>query len=139
MYASQDQQIDMQIKLIALGNHCLEFADWVHPPLRPKYFDMLSLILQRGELSLRSLQLIEESKNNVIPPKIFKRKVDVAADYELFIYQVLSKCIKMLNIKHTDSYKQKFIQSAFAQCYFVIPKFRSTFLSLINKKDLNSS
>ncbi len=76
----------MQIKFIALGNHCLEFAEWVHPPLRPKYFDILSLILQRGELSLRSLQLIEEGKNIKLPTKIYKRKQDVAADFELFIY-----------------------------------------------------
>lgn len=40
-----------------------------------------------------------------MPPKILRRKLDVAVDFELFIYQVLSKCIKTLNIKHTDSYK----------------------------------
>jgi len=48
--------------MIELGNHCLEFGEWVQQTLRGKYFEALTLILNRGELNLASLSLHEPDK-----------------------------------------------------------------------------
>ena len=41
-----------QAQLIELGNHMLEFVDWVSDFLRENYYKILILILQRRELDL---------------------------------------------------------------------------------------
>ena len=35
-----------------LANHVLELCDWVQQGLRPQYYEILNLVLNRGELSL---------------------------------------------------------------------------------------
>lgn len=95
----------MQSELIDLGNHILEFGDWVPTLLRPMYFEVLHKIIARGEMSLASLSLFNVSSDPKISKKIMDKKVDVAADYELFIYKVLKFCIKTLNLRGVDLYK----------------------------------
>lgn len=81
LYGNEGQLIDMQSELIELGNHILEFGEWVPKQLRPIYFEVLHLVILRGELSLASLSLVHPSGDTQIPQKIFYRKIDVAADY----------------------------------------------------------
>jgi hypothetical protein len=45
--------------MIELGTHLLEMGDWVQSTLRSKYFEALTLVLNRGELGLSSLSLQE--------------------------------------------------------------------------------
>lgn len=108
----------MQEIIIELGVHCLDFGDWVPETLRDKYFQILTLIVQRGELNLDSLSLHEPAKYK---PNIFKKKIDVAAAYQVLIYKVLEKCIKSLNLKGVQVYKRTFIEIALSMCFFHVP------------------
>lgn len=102
LYANQSQLIDMQFQLLELGNHILEFGEWTQPLLRPKYHEVLTLVLKRGELSLASLSLVSKDSTD---RKTQARKLEIAADYELFIYKVLKKCILNLNMKCVEPYR----------------------------------
>lgn len=66
--------------------------------LRSKYYETLTWILTRGELGLASLSLMPPAGDSKLPWKVYNKKVDMAASYELFIYKVLKFCIKHLNI-----------------------------------------
>ena len=70
--------------------------------LRPKYHEVLTLVLKRGELSLASLSLVSKDSTD---RKTQARKLEIAADYELFIYKVLKKCILNLNMKCVEPYR----------------------------------
>lgn len=95
--------IMMQQLLILFGNHCLEFGDFVDSDLRPLYFQALTNILNRNELDLGCLSLAEPNK---VAKKIYDQKLEVAVAYQIFIYKVLVQCIKDLNLRDVDSYKQ---------------------------------
>ena len=116
-----------------LGNHCLEFKELVNVNLKPKYYQILTLILSRGELELASLSLQENRL--ILPKKILIKKENVAADYQLFIFTVLLKCIKSLNKQNIEPFKHQFIKHSISMCFFHIPKFREQFLSLIRDQD----
>lgn len=118
--------------MIELGQHLLDFGDWVQSTLRFRYFEALTLVLSRGELNLSSLALHEPEK---VTKKIYEKKIEVAIAYQLFIYKILEKCIKSLNVKGVEPYKRQFIENAITTCFFHIPYFRGHFLQLINEKE----
>lgn len=89
--------------MIELGNHLLDFGDWVNFQHRLQYFLALTQILNRGELNLVSLSL--QDKDN-IDKKTFEKKIEVAVIYQQFIFKVLEKCIKSLNMKGVEAYKR---------------------------------
>ena len=64
--------------MIELGTHLLEMGDWVQSTLRNKYFEALTLVLNRGELSLSSLTMRDIDPSN---KKIYTKKVDIASEY----------------------------------------------------------
>lgn len=92
----------------------------------------MTLVLKRGELSLASLSLVSKDSTD---KKTHARKLEIAADYELFIYKVLKKCILNLNMKCVEPYRKQFTETAITICFFHIPKFRAKFLSLIADKE----
>jgi hypothetical protein len=71
----------------------LDFGDWVKTTLRAKYFDTLTLLLNRGELGLASLSI---QKGTSMSTKEYNLKVDIGCMYQLFIHKVLEKCVKSL-------------------------------------------
>ena len=125
----------MQQLLITFGSHCLDFGDYADQKLRPFYFQALTDILTRDELSLACLSLADSNKET---KKIFDQKLEVAIAYQIFIYEVLGYCIKNLNLRDVEQYKQKFIENAISIGFFHIPDFRGNFLKLMSEKDLNS-
>jgi hypothetical protein len=45
----------MQASLIEFGNHLLKMKDFVAECVRPSYYEMLTVLLLRGELELGNL------------------------------------------------------------------------------------
>jgi hypothetical protein len=54
-YQSPEELIQMQASLIEFGRHLLDMKDWVQECARPLYYDMLTLLLLRGELDLGNM------------------------------------------------------------------------------------
>ena len=46
------EMIKMQSAMIEMGQHCLEFSSYVNPFISEYYYDIMRLILLRGELDL---------------------------------------------------------------------------------------
>ena len=91
--------IVMQQLLITFGSHCLDFGDYADHKLRPFYFEALTDILTREELSLACLSLADQKMEN---KKVFEKKTEVAIAYQIFIYEVLGYCIKNLNLRDVE-------------------------------------
>lgn len=106
-FESEDQMIDFQNELIELGSHCLEFCEWVQAALRQYYYEILILILQRDCLHLGQLSLKHPSDQKPLSKKLFARKAQTAANYQLFIYKVLRFSIKHLNLRSVADEKAK--------------------------------
>lgn len=54
-YQNSEELIQMQASLIEFGRHLLDMKDWVKECARPLYYEMLMLLLLRGELDLGNL------------------------------------------------------------------------------------
>ena len=114
-----------------LANHVLELCDWVQQGLRPQYYEILNLVLNRGELSLGQLKITEEGSSK----DFLQKKIELGVAYQLFIYKVLEKCIKKLNMKGVETYKRQFIETGISTSFFHLPAVKSEFVGLLSKKE----
>ena len=76
-----------------MGKHALEFCEWVSEILRESYYNILILVLQRNELDLGQMGFLDDSK---IPDKVMKAKLQVAQEFQVFVYQALETSIKSM-------------------------------------------
>ena len=51
-YSSIMEMTKMQRAMIEIGHHCLDFCSHVSPYIREYYYDIIRLVLLRGELDL---------------------------------------------------------------------------------------
>jgi len=87
--------------------------------------------MERAELDLGQLTMLptfvgaDEGpiKKSNMASKYSKEKITVAANYQFFIYRVLQKNIRSLNLRGVEVYKRTFIETGIAICYFRIPEF----------------
>lgn len=56
-YQNSGELIQMQTSFIEFGRHLLQMKDWVQEAARPLYYDMLTLVLLRGELNLGNMTI----------------------------------------------------------------------------------
>jgi hypothetical protein len=87
--------------------------------------------LNRGELSLGQLKITDEPTGKAL----MQKKIEVGAAYQYFIYKILEKCIKKLNMKGVEPYKRQFIETGISTSFFHIPAFQNQFISLLSQKE----
>ena len=124
-----------QAQFIELGEHILEFCEFVNQYLKEYYFKVLVAILDRGELDLG--QMIFE-KDELSNKKLLQNKKALAGAYQRFTFKVLESGLKSLTAKTIDAYKRTFVCKAIVNGYFRVPAFRSIFLEAIENGDQRS-
>jgi len=113
----------------------LSFVDFVDYDLKGLYYEILHLILQRGELDLGQVGIFTKAsaRHN---KSVINAKKKVAVKYQYFIYDALRYCIDKLSRKSVDFYKRDFISINIGIAYFKVPEFRERFMEAIMREKL---
>lgn len=64
IYSSEADMLRAQALFIDIGNHMLEFCDYVDQFLRVEYYGILCAVLERGELDIGQMQVEKDSLSN---------------------------------------------------------------------------
>jgi hypothetical protein len=74
IYTDPETLMRAQTALLDLGVHLLQFCDFVSEILREKYYEMMTLLLERGELDLSQLQVGITADMSVKQAKKYREK-----------------------------------------------------------------
>jgi len=64
IYNSTQNLMRAQAVLIEIGEHMLEFCEYVDQWLKERYYKILTAILDRGELGLSQMEIDEEHQKD---------------------------------------------------------------------------
>ena len=122
--------------LINLGINIINSMDGFGKEQRELCFDILILINNRKELTLRSLSLltnIENNDNNNNNENNLKKnlQINVINSFLEFMNKSLINALNKLTNRFSDEQSTNFISEYLAICYFRIPAFRHCFLKAI--------
>lgn len=131
IYKNVSLGIKAQEILIELACHCLQYIDIIDPNIKGKYFEIINLILHRGELDLDQVGFTKSENKSI---KKLKKKVSVK--YQYLIYESLRFSIDKLTRKAVDFYRRDCIVFCIAIAYFKIPEFRKSFIDAITQKPI---
>ncbi|CDW81936.1 duf1765 domain containing protein [Stylonychia lemnae] len=138
IYSNEVELIKAQKIFIDLGLHCMTFSEYVDFDQREYYYSTLCHIMRRSELDLGQMGFQQNQttaqNNDKNMREIFKKKLKVATNYQLFQHEALQMGIEKLNMKGVDVYKRNFVEIIMSISYFRVPEFRERFLSIILAK-----
>ena len=123
--------IKAQEVLVTMGTHCLSFVEFTEMNFRNSYYEILYLILHRGELDLNQIGFGNLSPKLLSDKRLMSEKEKVAVKYQHLIYEGLRFSIEKLTRKAIDFYKKDFVTFNIAIAYFKVPEFREKFLHAI--------
>jgi len=69
IYKNVSAGIKSQELLVELACHCLHYVDIVDPSIKGNYFEVINLVLHRGELDLDQVGFVEIENKAVIKQK----------------------------------------------------------------------
>ena len=71
-----------------------------------------------------------------IPDKVMKAKVQVASEFQAFVYQALETSVKSMKQRGIERYKRNFICQSLALSFFRVPEFQEIFIQLLEKEEI---
>ena len=123
--------VKVQSALIDLAKKLIKYSDEVSEHFTEKYYECLTLICKRDELSLNCLGfesydeiLIKKAKLS----KLHNQKLKVGVSFQGFIYQTFKIIINKLKLKGISNAERNFIEYFCAMAYFCIPEIRQQLL-----------
>jgi len=123
-----EKQSMISLMLIEIGEHMLEFCDFVNQFMRERYYMILVAILERGELDLGQMKFERSVFAN---KKLLANKKQLAAAYQKFINRTLAHGLHLMHVKGIERYKQSFVCKSITVGFFRVAKFRSTFIATV--------
>lgn len=141
--------MEMQLQLIDLGNHLLQYADELDDVMKGSYYDCLRYIMNRDEFSLgnvgfdshlqnvaKALDSNKVAKKSKAQIRMEKLRIDIGHKYQKLLYQTLKRVLSKLNMKALDSEQErKFVDNYAAIAYFRIPEFRTRLLECLKNEN----
>jgi len=113
-----------QQALIDLGVKILSVVDNLNIDHRLKALNILTLIMERGEIDLASM-------SGMLDQNIEKYN-EICENLMFYHNRLLDYALTKLGRKSTDENTKKFLEVCVAYCYFRIPNFQKTFLEIIS-------
>ena len=121
--------MDAQRTLIELCFHCLLLAGKVKLQDRHLYYDIIVLVLERGELGLESIGVFQDEDNT----QYREQKVKIASFFNKLLLTALDDAIQKFQRKGVEMYLRNYIETTIVTCYLKVPDFREAFLDCVKK------
>ncbi|OMJ68728.1 hypothetical protein SteCoe_33747 [Stentor coeruleus] len=131
-YTSSKSLLKSQKSLIDLGRHLVEYAPLVNYDIKPYYFKCILLVINRGELDIGHLCLINLSNT------LLEEKINIARIYYTMVQEVLQLSLSRMVFKGIDDVTQDYVNKTLAIGWFRIPEFREHIKDLVKKKSYYS-
>lgn len=128
--------------MIELADQILQWADEGNETLKALYYNILKLLMNRGEFDLANIGfdenhnfLLTGAKNASFKQlnKEVLNKMEVGLKYQEILYKLLDKVLYKLNLKGCNNEEKNFVDNFCAIAYFKIPEFRSKLLDCVVK------
>ena len=108
IYENEGSLRHAQSVLIDLGMHLLEFCDFVNEFATERYYKILEELLRRAELDLAQIKIEDIMNKSTASKKLYDKNCQMAAQYQLFMYQLLKKSTDNMRRKGVEHYKRNF-------------------------------
>ncbi|EGR29965.1 hypothetical protein IMG5_145140 [Ichthyophthirius multifiliis] len=144
-YKTEEELLKAQLTIIELEKHLIMYADDVDEQLKDNYYELLKLVINRGEFNLSQMCFDDSYSylliaNNHTQKKRKKKqkiplKLEVALNYQYLLYIILEKVLDKLNQKALSLQERQFVENFCAIAYFRIPEFRQKLLKQLTKQE----